>query len=249
MYEDLKQDEKGRWHYQLNDELGMLTRFSRPCSCSITTSIDMTDTDSFREKLEKETGVHISITSFIIKAAANAVEDFPILCGKWEERIDRIICPPPGEVNVGGLIKASGVKTGFYIEKANKKTLIEISKELDAQVKLVREKEMPSPDVGKIGPLPTLATAPHFRQDFGISNLGTIGFIESAFAQIEEGITSSLLIGTIIKKPVVRDDDIVIRKVMNAVLVWDERATVAWIPAKFLAEFKRDLEEPAIYLV
>jgi pyruvate/2-oxoglutarate dehydrogenase complex dihydrolipoamide acyltransferase (E2) component len=249
MYEDLKQDEKGRWHYQLNDELGMLTRFSRPCSCSITTSIDMTDTDSFREKLEKETGVHISITSFIIKAAANAVEDFPILCGKWEERIDRIICPPPGEVNVGGLIKASGVKTGFYIEKANKKTLIEISKELDTQMKLVKGKEIPSSNVEKIGPLPTLVTAPHFRQAFGIGTLGMTGYIESCFAQIEENVVSSLLIGTIIKKPVVRDDEIVIRKMMNAVLIWDERATVAWIPAEFLTEFKRNLEEPDTYLI
>jgi pyruvate/2-oxoglutarate dehydrogenase complex dihydrolipoamide acyltransferase (E2) component len=135
MRKALKKDETGRWYYQLNDELGMLTRFSKPRSCSITTPIDMTDADSFRKKMEKETGVHVSITSVIIKAAANILKDFPILCGKWEERIDRIICPPPGEVNVGGPIKAKGVKTGFYIEKVNKKTLIEISKELDAQMK------------------------------------------------------------------------------------------------------------------
>jgi pyruvate/2-oxoglutarate dehydrogenase complex dihydrolipoamide acyltransferase (E2) component len=75
------------------------------------------------------------------------------------------------------------------------------------------------------------------------------GYIESCFAQIEENVVSSLLIGTIIKKPVVRDDEIVIRKMMNAVLIWDERATVAWIPAEFLTEFKRNLEEPDTYLI
>jgi pyruvate dehydrogenase E2 component (dihydrolipoamide acetyltransferase) len=114
---------------------------------------------------------------------------------------------------------------------------------------MVKEKEMPSPDVGKIGPLPTLATAPHFRQDFGISNLGTIGYIESVFAQIEENIVSELLIGTIIKKPVIKDDEIVARKMMNAVLVWDERAMVAWIPVEFLTKLKTNLEDPATYLV
>jgi pyruvate/2-oxoglutarate dehydrogenase complex dihydrolipoamide acyltransferase (E2) component len=57
------------------------------------------------------------------------------------------------------------------------------------------------------------------------------------------------MIYTILKKPVVKDGEIVIRKMMNAVLLWDEQATVADIPVEFLTKIRRNLEEPDTYLV
>ena len=104
MHEVLKQDERDRWYYQLPEDLKYkLKVHHEPVPCFVTISIDMTDTDSFRNKLQKETGVHVSSTSLIIKAAANAAVDFPILCGIWEGA-DRIICPAPGEVDINGPI-------------------------------------------------------------------------------------------------------------------------------------------------
>jgi pyruvate/2-oxoglutarate dehydrogenase complex dihydrolipoamide acyltransferase (E2) component len=61
--------------------------------------LDMTDADVLRKKLGKENRTHISITSVIIKAAANALKDFPLLCGLWEGN-DRVRLPNPGEITV-----------------------------------------------------------------------------------------------------------------------------------------------------
>ena len=61
-------------------------------------------------------------------------------------------------------------------------------------------------------------------------------------------ISSTLGICSVIKKPVVRNDEIVIRKMMNAVLLWDHFAMMANTPVEFLNEFKRNLEEPGTYL-
>jgi pyruvate dehydrogenase E2 component (dihydrolipoamide acetyltransferase) len=247
MYRNLQKDETGRWYYQLDDELSMPMLFpERAHSCSITTPIDMTDADSFRKKLERRMA-QVSITSLIIKASANALEDFPILCGKWEERIDRIICPPPGEVNIAGPTNVDGATIGFYIDKANKKSLIEISKELRTQVDYAKNKKMPSPEViGKFGSTPTMTAFPPM---FCISNVGTIGCVESGFGQMRGIFTSMLAICSILEKPVVKDGEIVIRKMMNAVLLWDERAVVADIPVEFLTRLKRNLEDPDTYLV
>jgi pyruvate/2-oxoglutarate dehydrogenase complex dihydrolipoamide acyltransferase (E2) component len=63
------------------------------------------------------------------------------------------------------------------------------------------------------------------------------------------GITSTLAICSILKKPVVRDNEIVIRKMMNAVLLWDHFAMMANTPIEFLNEMKKRLEKPNTYLV
>ena len=54
---------------------------------------------------------------------------------------------------------------------------------------------------------------------------------------------------SIIKKPVVRNDAIMIRKMMNAVLLWDHRAMVPDVPIEFLNRLKRNLEDPDTYLI
>jgi pyruvate/2-oxoglutarate dehydrogenase complex dihydrolipoamide acyltransferase (E2) component len=52
-----------------------------------------------------------------------------------------------------------------------------------------------------------------------------------------------------LEKPAVKDDEIMIRKMMNVISLFDHRAMQANIPIEFLNELKRNLEEPATYLV
>lgn len=56
----------------------MFTGVSQPAPATVITSIDMTDADSFRKKIQKESEIYIIITSLITKAAASTVEDFPL---------------------------------------------------------------------------------------------------------------------------------------------------------------------------
>ena len=241
----LKRDEKGRYYYQLprlffseNIKHPYADYHPRPTYGSL--SIDMTEADSFRKKLEDETGVHISFTSLIIKAAADSLEDFPILCGVWEGT-DRIICPDPGEIGIVGPIQI-GEEGGFFlIEKANKKTLLEISKELEAQVAKVKsEKRMGYPWPREKG---------EFKPLFEITNAGAIGDIESFFTVPRPIALSLLLVSSIKEKPIAKDGEIVIREMMNVTLSIDHYAMLAKIPMDFLTQLKRNLEEPDTYLV
>jgi pyruvate/2-oxoglutarate dehydrogenase complex dihydrolipoamide acyltransferase (E2) component len=50
------------------------------------------------------------------------------------------------------------------------------------------------------------------------------------------------------EKPRVFKGQIQIRKLMNAVLLWDHRAMMANTGVEFLAEFKRRLENPYLWV-
>ena len=239
MRRDIQKDEQGRYYYQLDEALWPLVtnfRGERAYSCSVETEIDMTDMDAFRKKIGKESGVHISINSLIVKAAADALEDFPILAGRRVDRLDRIICPDPKEITIGIPVQIGDTIRGLIVEKANQKGLIDISRELNEEVRSMKEKGLQS-DMG-YWEIPMLI----------VSNVGTIGSVTSGFGQMGGGITSTLGLGSILARPVVRDDEIVARKMMNAILLWDHFAMMANTPIEFLNELKKRLEEPNTYL-
>jgi pyruvate/2-oxoglutarate dehydrogenase complex dihydrolipoamide acyltransferase (E2) component len=198
----------------------------------------MTDADSFRKKLRKETGVHVGITSLIVKAAADAVVDFPILCGVWEGA-DRIICPAPGEADITGPIQVENATGFFYIERANQKTLLEISKELHAQVIEVRSAQ-------KVGHPPGEGEA---KPSLDITSVGTIGPVESGFSPPWPIRTSLLVICAMLERPAVKDGQIQVQKMMNVVLSCDHSAMMGNVPIEFLTKLKNNLEEPNTYLV
>jgi pyruvate dehydrogenase E2 component (dihydrolipoamide acetyltransferase) len=228
MYEVLQQDEKGRWYYQLPEELKYTPKVHHePVPCFATMPVDMTDADSFRKKLRKETGVHVGITSLIVKAAANAVVDFPILCGVWEG------------ADITGPIQVENATGFFYIERANQKTLLEISKELHAQVIEVRSAQ-------KVGHPPGEGEA---KPSLDITSVGTIGPVESGFSPPWPIRTSLLVICAMLERPAVKDGQIQVQKMMNVVLSCDHSAMMGNVPIEFLTKLKNNLEEPNTYLV
>ena len=238
MHRALQQDDKGRRYYQLDEDLkeNAMVYLPGPVCCVTAFSVDMTEADSFRKKLENETGVHVSVTSLIVKAAADPLEDFPILCGKWKS-MDTLICPNLGEMSVDGPVQIGNTIGFFFINRASQKTLLEISKELEAQVDEIKSaKKAAWPEEGQLTP-PAC-----------ISNVGTLGPVELAFGPVAWFATSILGICAIQEKPVAKDGQIVIRKMMNASLSWDHRAMMANTPIGFLSELKRRLEDPVTYL-
>jgi Pyruvate/2-oxoglutarate dehydrogenase complex, dihydrolipoamide acyltransferase (E2) component, and related enzymes len=70
--------------------------------------------------------------------------------------------------------------------------------------------------------------------------------VESAFTVPRPIATSLLIVCVIEEKPIVRDGQIVVRKMMNAILSIDHYAMLAKIPLGFLNKFKRNLENPSL---
>ena len=209
----------------------------RPVAVSLTMEIDMTDADSFRKEMNEKYKTHITINSLVIKATADALEDFPILSGMWFGK-DKIRIPKPGEICILYTIQTEDSIAVSWIEKASQKSLLEVSNELNTKIEEIKSKNKRMESVKPPEPL------------FYLANVGTIGPIESGSSNwFPPTITAELAVGAMLEKPAVKDNKIQIRKMMNAVLLFDHRAMMANTPIEFLNELKKRLEEPDTYLV
>lgn len=234
----IEQDESGDFYYKLPFSFENLRHpyaDYHPWPTFGAISIDMTDSDLYRKKLTEQYKKNITFTVLIIRAAALALKDNPILAAVWEGK-DKIRCTNPDEVGIVGPVEVGESGSFFLIDNANKKTVIEIADELREQVSKIRSKGIvgypwPKDDKGRFRPL------------FEITNPGMMG-IEFGFTVPRTIATSLMIVSAIKEKPVVRAGNITIRKMMNCVLAIDHYAMLAKIPANFLNEFKNNLENP-----
>jgi len=220
-------DEKGRRYYQLDDlmlALRQVAHCERSYSCSLTAPVDMTRAIEFTKKREKKT----TVTAMVVRASAMALKRYPILAGRWLDRIDRVYVPDTIKIFLP--VQVGEFSNGVWIDKAEEKSLSAIAEELNECVKVARSetKEQLFP------PEPF----------FAISNVGTLGPIESASAMLTGDVVSELVLCSIMEKPWVVDGGIEPRKIMNLVIVWDHFAVLASTPAEFLMEVKNLLENP-----
>ena len=102
--------------------------------------------------------------------------------------------------------------------------------------------------------LATLAKAKKLKPEqftggtFCISNLGMMG-IERFTAVINPPNAAILAIGTTVKKPVVKNDQILVGQRMSLFLSCDHRVVDGATGARWLAALKELLENPALLLV
>jgi Pyruvate/2-oxoglutarate dehydrogenase complex, dihydrolipoamide acyltransferase (E2) component, and related enzymes len=180
----------------------------------------------------------VTITAMIAKAAAMSLEDFPIMAGRWIDRIDRIYCPKKEEMSIFCPVQVGDFAGSIFMENMNMKSLIEIAEELDSKVKRIRENVAVDAEAQIFPPNPF----------FAISNVGTIGCVESCSAQLTGDIVSELVVCSIIDK-VVKNGMTETRKMMNCVLIWDHHALLANTPIEFMMKMKKYLEDPESYLM
>ena len=83
---------------------------------------------------------------------------------------------------------------------------------------------------------------------FSISNLGMFG-IDEFTAVINPPEGAILAVGAMTAKPVVRDNQVVVRQMMRVTMSCDHRVIDGATGAKFLQTFKKLLENPLYLLV
>ncbi len=187
----------------------------------------------FRSEINKglaDKGIKLSVNDFIIKACANALQEFPDCNAVWAG--DRILKLKPSDVAV-----AVAVEGGLFtpvLRDAENRTLSSLSvemKDLAARAK-------------------TRRLAPHEYQggSFAISNLGMMG-IQNFDAVINPPHGSILAVGAGEKKPVVNaDGELAVATVMSVTLSVDHRVIDGALGAQFLAAVKANLENPMAML-
>ena len=194
----------------------------------VTSEVDMTAAMSLRRQinsaLESE-GVRVTVNDLIIKACADALKKYP----KFNAFLDGDVILPNDGINIG---IAMAVEEGLLMpaimgcEQMSLKTLALASKDLA--------------DRAQNG---TLRPDEYTGGTFGISNLGMFD-VSTFVAIIQPPQTAILAVGTVAKRPVVRDDEIVIRQTMNATISADHRVVDGAEGAQFLIEVKQALENP-----
>ena len=196
----------------------------------VTSGVDMTEAMSFRAQLNAElaeSGVRVSVNDMIIKALAMAIVKYP----KWNTTFHMDRLEGHDSINIGvaialeaGLIVPAllGVQSMTLVDVAN------ASKDLGRRAR---------------GDGGTLTQDELTAGTFSTSNLGMFG--TDAFAAIIVPPQSGILaVGAVKPTPVVLDDEIVVRQMMNATISADHRVGDGAEAAILLNEVKDNLERP-----
>ena len=81
---------------------------------------------------------------------------------------------------------------------------------------------------------------------FSISNMGMLD-VENFTAIINPGEAAILAVSTTVKKPVVRDDKLVIRSIMKMTLSSDHRLIDGAMAARFVNAVKKNIEDITLW--
>ena len=196
----------------------------------LTTDIEMDRAAEMRKGINAlDPDLKISINDIIIKVAAAALIQHPQVNASFQEKFVRYY----EQADVGVAVAIEDGLITPVVRAANQKSLSQIAAEVRELAERARSKRLKPEEY-------TGAT-------FSISNLGMFG-IDEFTAVINPPEGAILAVGAMTAKPVVRDNEIVIRQVMRVTMSCDHRVIDGATGAKFLQTFKKILENP-LYLV
>jgi 2-oxoisovalerate dehydrogenase E2 component (dihydrolipoyl transacylase) len=176
-----------------------------------------------KERFAREEGFDLTYLAFVIKAVVHALHEHPYVNAVWDET--RIIRRKA--INIG---VAVGLEDGLIvpvIRNADEKSIAGIARATRELTAKARDNRLSIDDVQ--------------GGTFTVNNPGTFGTILSTplIVQPQSAILST---EAIVKRPVVIDDSIAIRSMMNLSMSIDHRVLDGLVAARFLSEVKRWLE-------
>ena len=194
-----------------------------------TNSVDTTNMTKFRKELNEIAPRKITVSDLIVAACAKALEKYPAVNTSL---IDGNIVTYQS-VNIGVAVAGDRGLVVPVIKNCQDKTLVQISEQNRVLVDKAKEGRL-TPDE-------------YADPTFSISNLGMFG-IENFTAIINPPCAAILSISSVIKKPVVIEEDgedkIVVRPMMNIQLSVDHRLIDGLLAAQFVGYVKTLLENP-----
>jgi pyruvate dehydrogenase E2 component (dihydrolipoamide acetyltransferase) len=178
-----------------------------------------------RESLHAEGAEDVSITAYVVKAAAKALEDHPMINSSLEQDEIRLF----GEINVAVAINTPDGLVAPVIPQTNKKSLLEVSRAIRSLTVRAMQSTLSVPDL-------TGGT-------FTVTNLG--GFGVELFAPVINPPQCAILgFGRTSEKAVVIGKEIRAMPMTTLSLVFDHRIIDGVPAARFLQRVKELLEAP-----
>ena len=193
----------------------------------VTVSADVTDLEALRAELKAQ-GTAYTITDFILKSAALALEQFPMVNATSDGENIR----QRAKIHLGLAVALDQGLVVPVIRQANELTLAEIhtrAQELTAKAR-----------AGQLTPAEMAGST------FTISNLGMMD-VENFTAIINPGESAILAVSSMTRQPVVRNDQVVIRSIMKMTLSSDHRLIDGALAARFVNAIRKNLEEISLW--
>ena len=172
----------------------------------------------------------LSVNDFILKACAEALRRVPSVNASWETSEIRYY----GAVHIAFAVAIDDGLITPVIRNAHLKTIFQIAAEAKQLATLAKGKKLQPPQ--------------YTGGTFCVSNLGMMG-VERFTAIINPPNSAILAVGAVVKKPVVKDDRIVVGQRMSLVLSCDHRVVDGALGATYLGALKQFLEAPALLLI
>jgi pyruvate dehydrogenase E2 component (dihydrolipoamide acetyltransferase) len=205
------------------------SKFSAP-HFYVTVEIDMGSAVALREQLLQGDNVKVSFNDLVLKSCAMALARFPMVNASWGG--DKILTH--GEVHLGVAVSIPDGLITPVVRNADRKSVLEISREVKDLAGRAREKKLrPEEFMGST---------------FTVSNLGMFDVSEFT-AIINPPEAAILAVGSVVKVPVVAEDEIAIGHRMKLTLSADHRVVDGALAAQFLQEVRRRLEHPVTLLL
>ena len=190
--------------------------------------VDVTELAALREKVKEEfaerEGVRLTYLPFIVKAVVEGLKEHPALNSVWDG--DRIILRK--QINIGVAVDLEeGALIVPVIRDADGLNTLGLAREIDEVVRKARNRELSPDDVS--------------GGTFTVNNPGSLGSVVST-PIINYPQAAILSAEAVVKRPVVVDDAIAIRSMMNLEVSFDHRVLDGGAALRFLNAVKRRLE-------
>ena len=197
--------------------------------------VDFTQLIALREKLKpiaEAKGVKLTFMPFIVKAAVSALKEYPNFNASIDDEKQEIVIKH--YYNVGFAADTSAGLIVPVVKDADRKSILELAKEIEELSNKARDGKIVLEEIQ--------------GGTFTITNIGTLGGIGSTpIINVPE--VSILGVHKIQKRPVVRDNQIVIRDIANVALTFDHRQVDGADAARFTSKIVSILENPGMLLV
>ncbi|MDE1889793.1 MAG: 2-oxo acid dehydrogenase subunit E2 [Planctomycetota bacterium] len=201
---------------------------SKRTAAHVTTvfEVDMTKVARYRElnkdSMKKE-GMHLTYLPFITLATARALKEYPILNASWTD--EGIV--QKNYINMGIAVSLEDGLIVPVIKDADKKDLLQLSREIQDIALRARTKKLKSEDVQ--------------GGTFTITNYGLNGSLFGTPVIVLPQV-AILGVGAVVKRPVVIEDAIAIRSMVYLSLSFDHRVMDGANADTFLRKIKEILE-------
>lgn len=189
--------------------------------------VDVTNLVKYRNRVKDEfkqkEGINLTFLPFFIKAVVEALKEFPMLNSTWAG--DKIIVKK--EINISIAVATDEALFVPVIRDADQKSIYGIAKSIEDLASRTRAGKLTMTDMS--------------GGTFTVNNTGSFGSVLST-PIINAPQAAILSVESIVKRPVVVDDMIAIRSMVNLCLSLDHRVLDGLVCGRFLQSVKKKLE-------